>query len=65
MYILEIYKKLLDEYRRDQKYHYMDIGRVGRHLSNGKYYIEKPIIAELITIPKIIITQTPILTHLI
>jgi len=48
-------KKLLDEYRRDQKYHYMDIGRVGRHLSNGKYYIEKPIIAELITIPKIII----------
>ena len=48
-------KKLLDEYRQDQKYHYMDIGRVGRHLSNGKYYIEKPIIAELITIPKIII----------
>ena len=48
-------KKLLDEYRKDQKYHYMDIGRVGRHLSNGKYYIEKPIVAELITIPKIII----------
>lgn len=48
-------KHLLDTYKKDQKYHYMDIGRVGRHMPSGKYYIEKPIIAELITVPKIII----------
>ncbi len=47
-------KHLLETYKKDQKYHYMDIGRVGRHMPNGKYYIEKPIIVELIRVPKII-----------
>lgn len=47
-------KKALDTYKKDQKYHYMDIGRVGRHMPNGKYFIEKPIIVELIRVPKII-----------
>ena len=47
-------KRALEAYKKDQKYHYMDIGRVGRHLPNGKYFIEKPIVVELIRVPKII-----------
>ena len=47
-------KNILDDFRRDQRYQRMDIGRIGRHMPDGQYKIEPQIVAEFITIPKII-----------
>ena len=49
---------LLEQYRKQAKKQYCDIGRIGYHDDNGRYIIDHYSLFELISVPKLIIGVT-------
>jgi len=49
-------ENLLEQYHRETKKQYIDIGRIGYHDEYGRYIIDNYTIKELISVPKVIIS---------